>query len=75
MAALASTATKSNSQRGTERDMARGLTLLTFRRDGELHLGAKSEKGILDVPHAAQMLNLHAPATMDELLQQEDGPA
>jgi 2-keto-4-pentenoate hydratase/2-oxohepta-3-ene-1,7-dioic acid hydratase in catechol pathway len=75
MAALATTATKSNSLRSTERGMARGLTLLTFLRDGELRLGVKSAKGILDVPHAAQLLNLKAPATMDDLLQQEDGPA
>lgn len=75
MAALATTATKANSSHATKRGMARGLTLLTFRRDGELRLGVKSDKGILDVPHAAQLLNLHAPATMDELLQQEDGLA
>ena len=75
MAALAATETKSDPQRTTERGMARGLTLLTFRRHDELRLGVKSEKGILDVPQAAQLLKLHAPATLDELLQQEDGPA
>jgi 2-keto-4-pentenoate hydratase/2-oxohepta-3-ene-1,7-dioic acid hydratase in catechol pathway len=75
MSTLAITATKSNSKRTGERGIARGLTLLTFRRDGELRIGVKNEKGILDVPRAAQLLNLHAPTTMDDLLQQEDGPA
>jgi len=55
--------------------MARGLTLLTIRREGELRLAVKSGKGILDVPHAGSLLNLHAPATMDDLLQHEDGPS
>ncbi len=55
--------------------MARGLTLLTIRREGELRLAIKTAKGILDVPHAAQLLNRHAPATMDVLHQQEDGPS
>src|ERR1043166_5636595 len=75
MAALATTETKSNSLRSTERGMAKGLTLLTLRRNGELRLGVKTRQGILDVPYAAQLLNLHAPATLDGLLQQEDGPA
>jgi 2-keto-4-pentenoate hydratase/2-oxohepta-3-ene-1,7-dioic acid hydratase in catechol pathway len=75
MGSFAATETKSSSQRTTERGMAKGLTLLTFRRDGELRLGVKSDKGILDVPKAAQLLNLYAPATMDDLLQQEAGPA
>jgi 2-keto-4-pentenoate hydratase/2-oxohepta-3-ene-1,7-dioic acid hydratase in catechol pathway len=55
--------------------MARGLTLLTIRRDGQHRLGVKTEKGILDVPAAAQLLHMHAPATMDDLLQGEDGPS
>jgi 2-keto-4-pentenoate hydratase/2-oxohepta-3-ene-1,7-dioic acid hydratase in catechol pathway len=75
MGSFAVTETNSSLQRTTERGMARGLTLLTFRQDGELRLGVKSDKGILDVPHAAQLLNLHAPGTVDDLLQQEDGPA
>lgn len=61
----------SNRQRG----MARGLTVLTMRRDGEYRLGVKTDKGILDVPQAAKLLNMHAPATMDDLLQHEDGPS
>jgi 2-keto-4-pentenoate hydratase/2-oxohepta-3-ene-1,7-dioic acid hydratase in catechol pathway len=57
------------------RGMARGLTLLTMRRNGEYRLGVKTGKGILDAPAAAQLLHMHAPATMDSLLQDEDGPS
>ncbi len=57
------------------RGMARGLTLLTMRRNGEYRLGAKTDKGVLDVKQAAGILKMHAPATMDELLQNEEGPA
>jgi len=58
---------------GGPRGMARGLTLLTLRVKGEYRLGVKTEKGVLDVPEAARTLKMHAPATMDELLQNEDG--
>lgn len=58
-----------------ERGMAHGLTLLTMRVQGEYHLGVKTDKGILDVPKAAGILKMHAPATMDDLLQHEDGPS
>ncbi len=58
-----------------ERGMAHGLTLLTIRRNGEYLLGVKTDKGILDVPQAAKLLNMHAPATMDDLLQKEEGPS
>jgi 2-keto-4-pentenoate hydratase/2-oxohepta-3-ene-1,7-dioic acid hydratase in catechol pathway len=60
---------------GRARGMARGLTLLTMRRDGEYRLGVKTDKGILDVPQAGHLLHMHAPATMDDLLQDEDGPS
>jgi 2-keto-4-pentenoate hydratase/2-oxohepta-3-ene-1,7-dioic acid hydratase in catechol pathway len=62
-------------ERKQERGMARGLTLLTMRHNGEYRLGAKTDKGILDVPQAANLLQMHAPATMDDLLQNEDGPS
>ena len=52
-----------------------GLTLLTFRVDGVDRLGVKTEKGILDVAAAAAALRMYAPATMDDMLQQEDGPS
>jgi 2-keto-4-pentenoate hydratase/2-oxohepta-3-ene-1,7-dioic acid hydratase in catechol pathway len=55
--------------------LARGLTLLSFR-DGTLdRLGAKTAKGIPDVARAAELLHLYAPSTLDDLLQQEDGPS
>jgi 2-keto-4-pentenoate hydratase/2-oxohepta-3-ene-1,7-dioic acid hydratase in catechol pathway len=53
--------------------MARGLILLTMRRDSEYRLGAKTSKGILDVKEAAGALNLYAPATLDDMLQHEEG--
>lgn len=56
------------------RGMARGLTLLTMRRDGEFRLGVKTSRGILDVPEAATLLHMPAPSTMDDLLQYQDGP-
>jgi len=55
--------------------LARGLTLLTFRREGQDRLGVKTDKGILDVPEAAGLLGMYAPPTMDDLLQGEDGPS
>jgi 2-keto-4-pentenoate hydratase/2-oxohepta-3-ene-1,7-dioic acid hydratase in catechol pathway len=60
---------------GRPRGMARGLTLLSIRRNGECRLAAKTIKGIVDVSEAAQLLRMHAPATMDDLLQNEDGPS
>jgi 2-keto-4-pentenoate hydratase/2-oxohepta-3-ene-1,7-dioic acid hydratase in catechol pathway len=56
------------------RGIAHGLTLLTMRRDGEFRLGVKTGTGILDAKEAARLLKLQAPATMDDLLQNEDGP-
>jgi 2-keto-4-pentenoate hydratase/2-oxohepta-3-ene-1,7-dioic acid hydratase in catechol pathway len=67
--------TQVTQQSTSERGTARGLTLLTVRREGELRLAIKTAKGILDVPHAARLLNRRAPATMDDLLQHEDGPS
>jgi 2-keto-4-pentenoate hydratase/2-oxohepta-3-ene-1,7-dioic acid hydratase in catechol pathway len=61
--------------RDQARGTAHGLTLLTFRKDGEYRLGVKTEKGILDVSAAAKALHMRAPATMDDLLQNEDGPS
>lgn len=57
------------------RGMARGLTLLTMRRDGEFRLGVKTREGILDATKAAALLDMYAPATVDDLLQNEDGPS
>jgi 2-keto-4-pentenoate hydratase/2-oxohepta-3-ene-1,7-dioic acid hydratase in catechol pathway len=57
------------------RGLAHGLTLLTFRHHGEYRLGVKTERGVLDVKDTAAALRMPAPATMDELLQNEDGPS
>ncbi len=57
------------------RGVARGLTLLTMRRNGDFRLAVKTGKGILDAPEAARLLRMHAPATVDDLLQNEDGPS
>jgi 2-keto-4-pentenoate hydratase/2-oxohepta-3-ene-1,7-dioic acid hydratase in catechol pathway len=54
--------------------MARGLTLLTFRQGAEYRLGVKTATGILDARQAAAILHMKAPGTMDELLQNQDGP-
>ena len=59
---------------GRRRGMARGLTLLHIERQGEYRLAAKTIRGIVDVKEAAQLLRMPAPGTMDELLQNEDGP-
>jgi 2-keto-4-pentenoate hydratase/2-oxohepta-3-ene-1,7-dioic acid hydratase in catechol pathway len=57
------------------RGMAHGLTLLTMRRSGEFRLGVKTDQSILDVPEAAKLLQMYAPATLDDLLQHEEGPS
>jgi 2-keto-4-pentenoate hydratase/2-oxohepta-3-ene-1,7-dioic acid hydratase in catechol pathway len=57
------------------RGMAHGLTLLNIRRGSEYRLGVKNEKEVLDVVEAAKILHVHAPATIDDLLQNEDGPS
>lgn len=57
------------------RGPARGLTLLTLRRAGELRLGARTARGVLDVKEAAALLHLPAPATLDQMLQEELGAA
>jgi 2-keto-4-pentenoate hydratase/2-oxohepta-3-ene-1,7-dioic acid hydratase in catechol pathway len=57
------------------RGMARGLTVLNIRRNGAYELAVKTDKGILLVTEAAKALKMHAPATIDNLLQNEDGPS
>lgn len=57
------------------RGMAHGLTLLNIRSGADYRLGVKNEKGILDVVEAAKILHLHAPSTIDDLLQNQDGPS
>lgn len=72
---LASGKAQTHSASKPERGIARGLTLLTMQRNGEYRLGVKTSKGILDVPEASKLLRLRAPATLDDLLQNEDGPS
>lgn len=57
------------------RGIARGLTLLNMRRDGEFRLAVKTESGFLDVAYASAGLKMYSPFTIDELLQHEDGPS
>ena len=57
------------------RGMAHGLTVLNIRRNGAYELAVKTDKGILLVTEAAKALKMHAPATLDNLLQNEDGPS
>ncbi|HEY6173714.1 MAG TPA: fumarylacetoacetate hydrolase family protein [Kofleriaceae bacterium] len=59
--------------KGGTRGLAHGLTLLTFRHNGEFRLGVKTDRGVLDVKDTATALRMPAPATMDDLLQNEDG--
>ncbi len=56
------------------RGLATGLTLLQVQRDGRAWLAVKLEKGIVVVADAARLLGMQAPETMDQLLQDEDGP-
>ena len=56
------------------RGMAKNLTVLHIFRDNQRRLGVKTAKGILDVATAAAILKMRAPATVDDLLQHEDGP-
>ena len=56
------------------RGMAHGLTVLNIRRNGAYELAVKTDKGILIASEAAKALHMHCPATVDHLLQDEDGP-
>ncbi|HET9364110.1 MAG TPA: fumarylacetoacetate hydrolase family protein [Candidatus Angelobacter sp.] len=81
VAAIAATSgwTAAKSKAGADparpRGMAFGLTVLNLRRNNEVHLGVKTDKGILDVQEAARLLKMHAPVDIDDLLQHEDGPS
>jgi 2-keto-4-pentenoate hydratase/2-oxohepta-3-ene-1,7-dioic acid hydratase in catechol pathway len=57
------------------RGLPTGLTLLNIRRDDSYHLGVKTNQGILDVSEASKLLRLGAPATTDQMLQEETGAA
>ena len=55
--------------------LAHGLTLVTLRRKGEYRLAVKTPWGIMDVKETAKLLRMYSPSTMDDLLQNEDGPS
>jgi 2-keto-4-pentenoate hydratase/2-oxohepta-3-ene-1,7-dioic acid hydratase in catechol pathway len=74
-AGLVSLAAAAPAQSQRAKGMARNLTLLTIRRDGQNRLAVKAADGILDAVEAAKTLRMPAPSTIDELLQNEDGPA
>jgi len=56
-------------------DMPRGMTLATIRRNGELSLGIKTDRGILDVKRAEAQFKQKAPTTIDEVFQRGGGQA
>lgn len=74
-AGLASLGAAAPAQSQRAKGVARNLTLLTIRRGGHDRLAVKTANGILDAVEAAKALRMPAPATIDELLQNEDGPA
>ena len=56
-----------------KKGMARGLTLLTMQHNREYRLGAKTDKGVLDVKQAAESLKMYSPASLDDMLQNDEG--
>ena len=58
-----------------KKGLAKNLTLMSIRVNGEDRLAVKTEKGILDCKAASPLLRVPAPATMDDLLQREEGAA
>ena len=54
-------------------DPPRHMTLATIRRGGELSLGVKTERGILDARRAEAVLKIKAPATIDDLIHGRAG--
>ena len=52
--------------------MARAMTLLNMRKDGDVVLGVKTAKGILDVARAAARFQASAPRVTDDVIQGGD---
>lgn len=48
----------------------RSLKLLTFKQKGQLKLGIKTEKGILNVEDAAKLLNIEVPNSIEETINE-----
>src|SRR6266852_1786949 len=49
--------------------LPRGLTFVTLRTNGDVSLGIKTDKGIVDVRAAEAAFKLRAPTTIDAVLQ------
>ena len=48
-------------------DRPRGMTFATLRRGGELSLGIRTPRGVLDVARAEARFGTGAPTTIDEV--------
>ena len=57
------------------RGLAKKLTVLTMRKGDGWRLGVRTDRGVLDAVEASALLKMPGPATVDDLLQNEDGPA
>jgi 2-keto-4-pentenoate hydratase/2-oxohepta-3-ene-1,7-dioic acid hydratase in catechol pathway len=45
-----------------------GVKLLTFKRNGSLQLGMKTDRGVLDIEKASALYELDAPTVMEDVL-------
>jgi 2-keto-4-pentenoate hydratase/2-oxohepta-3-ene-1,7-dioic acid hydratase in catechol pathway len=54
------------------RELPRQMTFCTLRQRGEYSLGIKTDKGILDVKKASQLLHKSVPLTVDDVIQGAD---
>jgi 2-keto-4-pentenoate hydratase/2-oxohepta-3-ene-1,7-dioic acid hydratase in catechol pathway len=73
-AALAVAASDKTATPATD-DMPRGMTFVTIKRGGELSLGIKTDKGVLDVKRAEATFKQKAPTTIDEVFRRGGGAA
>jgi 2-keto-4-pentenoate hydratase/2-oxohepta-3-ene-1,7-dioic acid hydratase in catechol pathway len=74
-AAFAQPAAASRKPYSGPHEMPRGLTLLAIRgADGRETLGVKTDAGILDVAATAQALNMQAPLTLHQMLNEGSAP-
>jgi 2-keto-4-pentenoate hydratase/2-oxohepta-3-ene-1,7-dioic acid hydratase in catechol pathway len=53
-------------------EMPKGMTFLTFKKDGAYSLGVKTPKGILDVKAASKMFGKKVPTLIDDVIQGGD---
>ena len=44
------------------------MKLINFKVEEQIHLGIKTEKGIIDVEQAATLLSLELPTTMEQVI-------